>query len=149
MCLTISIKLPRRYQTKADLIADKASTENFAVFKEKRWFGKLPRLLFLSSDAGCCACDLLSDDADWNAHCWDFNESYLSSISEALFNISKEIKEDFLFQALWAGDRPSTTHEVTVAELSQIIIENKVETKATYHVIAPDSYRNVATKVTV
>ena len=142
MCLSLIITLPEEKQKNAKKIADKASTDKLIVFEEKRWFKKRSRFLFISKENRGCACDLLTDDADWDAETWDIIESYLPDLSLIISSLSEEIPEGFIFEALWAGDVQKGKLLVTAEELSKIIRSNKIKIKITYQVIPPDPLKS-------
>ncbi|MFC1524466.1 hypothetical protein ACFL6N_06710 [Thermodesulfobacteriota bacterium] len=138
MCLSLTVTLPQGKQNEADFIAENSSTNEMKAYKEKRLFGRAARYLFIASEAGNCACDLLTDNADWNAETWDIIPSNLPHISSVVSNIHQHLPEGFLFEALWAGDKPIVKKEVTIAELARLIQNNKIETKTTYQVTSAD-----------
>jgi hypothetical protein len=138
MCLSMIVTLPQAKQIDAALIAEKSSTDEIKAYKEKRLFGRTPRYLFIASGVGNCACDLLTDNADWDAETWDIIPSYLPHISSVISNLYQHLSEGFLFEALWAGDSPTVRKEVSIAEMVQIIQNNKIETKTTYQVTSAD-----------
>ncbi len=141
MCLSLIITLPQERQKDADAISEKASTENLKVFKEKRWFRRPSRYLYIASEFESCACDLLTDDADWNAETWDLIKSFLPELSLVFSNLCEQIPEGFLFDALWAGDEPNSRLVVNGTGLSDIIKDNKIKIKITYQVVPVDAKR--------
>jgi hypothetical protein len=138
MCLSLTVTLPQAKQKTADFIAEKSSTNEMKVYKEKRLFGRAARYLFIASKAGNCACDLLTDNADWNNKTWDLIPTYLPHISSIITNLYQHIPEGFLFEALWVGDKPRVKKEVSIVELAQLIKNNKIETRTTYQVTSAD-----------
>ena len=91
MCLSLTVILPDEKQKDADVIAKNASTDKIKASKEKRWFGRPSRFLFIASEVDSCACDLLTDNADWNDETWDIIPSYLPHIASILTNIHQQI----------------------------------------------------------
>ena len=139
MCLSLIVTLPQEKQKYADLIADKSSTNEMKAYKEKRLFGRAARYLFIANEPGNYACNLLTDDADWDAETWDIIPSTLPHISGVVTNIYKYLPEGFLFEALWSGDKPRVKKTVTISELERLIQSDKIETKTTYQVIHENS----------
>lgn len=76
--------------------------------------------------------DHLTDDADWGAEFWDFDPGYLQTYSaqlERLFSLSANGIE---FQALWVGDRPTKTLDLSLEEFLEVVRNNKIGTKISY-----------------
>jgi hypothetical protein len=90
-----------------------------------------------SSKEGC-ACSLLHDDADWNAEHWLLKPAGLPRLEETIVRFNGLAKDGFTFQALWMGEKPETTVDVTVDEMRALVRQNGIGTKVRYH-IRPDA----------
>jgi len=76
--------------------------------------------------------EILTDDADWNAETWDMEKSGLLNLSKIFERFMEEVKSDFRFWALWAGDRPDKEMSVSRAQMIEIIKSGKIGTKTCY-----------------
>ena len=79
-----------------------------------------------------CACSMLTDDADWNAEFWDLQPALLPHTANLLSLINERVLDGFIFEALWAGDRPAETLTVSFDELKDSVLKNQIKTKAKY-----------------
>lgn len=96
------------------------------------FFGRGNPRLSISEAGEGCACSMLTDDADWNAPAWDIQPTLLPHLANSLAFISERASQGFIFEALWAGDRPEKNLEVSPDELLSIVQENRVGTKTRY-----------------
>ena len=88
---------------------------------------------FNISEAGeGCACSMLTDNADWNDEFWDLQPAVLPHTANLLCLINERVPNGFIFEALWAGDAPSETLQVSFAELQSLVLKNQIKTKAKY-----------------
>ena len=76
--------------------------------------------------------DHLTDDADWNAECWDFDAEYLQAYSKKLEHLFSLSANGIEFQALWVGDKPTNTLNLSLEKLLEIVRNNKIGTKTKY-----------------
>lgn len=76
--------------------------------------------------------DQLTDNADWNAPFWDFDPECLKTYAERLKRIFLESNRGIVFQALWVGDEPETTRDVSIDEFLEIVRNNRIGTKTKY-----------------
>lgn len=100
----------------------------------KRWFRKIPPTLFISED-GCCACDMLTDEADWNAPTWELREEILQPLADTLNSLCLRLPCEFSVLALWAGDKPEEDVEISIRDLCGLIKKNMVGTKTRYTIV--------------
>jgi hypothetical protein len=75
---------------------------------------------------------LLGDDADWNAPTWTFQDELIPDYCTNLLNLFNSTAEGFSFQAVWVGENPKTTQQVTIDELIFLLKNNKLGTKTKY-----------------
>ncbi len=94
-----------------------------------------PRLSISEKGEGC-ACSMLTDDADWNDPAWDMRREVLPDLALALLFISELASKGFIFEALWAGDKPEKNVEVSLDEILEIVQRNEIGTKTRYTVRA-------------
>lgn len=74
----------------------------------------------------------LIDDADWDADYWVFDVKYLQSYSTKLETIFTQSVNGIEFQALWVGDKPNKTLNLSLGEFLDIVRNNKIGTKTKY-----------------
>lgn len=76
--------------------------------------------------------DLLTDNADWDDEYWDFYPDKLLQYSKTLEEIIISSSKGIVFQSLWVGEEPTNTIELSIPEFINIIVTNKIKTKARY-----------------
>ncbi len=76
------------------------------VSEARNWRGKPKGEFTISNDGeGCCACNMLTDDADWDNKYWDINQEDLIALTFTVKRIFELCPEGFEFAAIWAGDK--------------------------------------------
>jgi len=100
------------------------------------FFGRGNPRLSISDVGEGCACSMLTDEADWNALTWDIQPELLGNLALTLLFISERAPNGYIFEALWAGDKPEKNLEVSLNELLDIVQKNQIGTKARYIVRA-------------
>lgn len=76
--------------------------------------------------------DCLTDNADWNDEYWDFYPNCLGDFTSIIKRAFEASTKGIEFQAIWAGDIPELTVEVTIGELLNTFSSNKVKNRAVY-----------------
>jgi len=76
--------------------------------------------------------DCLTDDVDWNAEYWDFHPNCMSKFANVIKDAYVTSTDGVIFQALWVGDAPEITIELTIEQFISVLSENKVATHAAY-----------------
>jgi hypothetical protein len=76
--------------------------------------------------------DQLTDDADWNADFWDFDAEHLQTYSKQLERMFALSAKGIEFQALWVGDKPTKTLNLSLEEFLEIVRNNRIGTKTKY-----------------
>lgn len=76
--------------------------------------------------------DHLTDNANWNAEFWDFPTEYLETYAKRLEQLFSASTSGIEFQALWVGNAPSTTVDISISEFLDIVRKNRISTKARY-----------------
>ncbi|PCJ23703.1 MAG: hypothetical protein COA96_11150 [SAR86 cluster bacterium] len=79
--------------------------------------------------------DLLTDDADWNAECWDFQRPGLEQFTKKLSKLYVVSNGAFTFQAIWSGDEPTKIVNLSISEFLKIVRSNQIGTKTKYVVV--------------
>ncbi len=76
--------------------------------------------------------DLLSDDADWNDEFWKFNIDKMSPFVRKVEKYYGASKKGIVFSAIWPPDKVENVIEITINELRDMLLSNRVGTKAKY-----------------
>ncbi len=71
-------------------------------------------------------CDLLSDEADWDAPTWNLTEPGRRKLADALIRVRDGQPGSWTFTALWHGDK--VAHDVTLAadDLIELVRANRL-----------------------
>ena len=79
--------------------------------------------------------DFLTDNADWNNEYWEFEKDRLLSFSHVIREHFNHSGYGITFQAIWAGENIKSTVNLSISELTNLILQNKISTKFKYIVI--------------
>jgi len=102
--------------------------------EDKRWWQFWRGNDIFLRFGGACACDLLTDQADWDAATWDLKQEALTPLAEAVKLITSMGPKGLVVEAFWGGDNSKETVEVTPDELAEIILKNQLRTRTSYAV---------------
>jgi hypothetical protein len=138
MCLTVTVKIEGFDREDLERLAQSLSCGESlgASVSRKGWFRRKPALLHLGY-GNMCACDLLSDEADWDAPTWAMNPAEASRLSRRIATLGELVRQPFTFEVLWHGTRPVHTVSVDVSTLASLADQSRLETKTSYYVV-PD-----------
>jgi hypothetical protein len=127
MCLIITAELQGIDPERLPALAETWPKERlpFAV-RSGGWLR--PRPVKLALDG----CDLLADDADWNAETWAMEPDSLEQLADAFAWLFDQHTGDVVVEALWLGDRPETACVLTPAEFLDIVRRGAIGTKTRY-----------------
>jgi hypothetical protein len=127
MCLTITVEIPGLTTSELGGIARRISGPDldFSVQGTGLLGRHQPRLALH-------ACDLLSDEADWNAPTWAMNDERADRLRKAFERLFELAAGDVTVTALWDGDRPETDELATRGELLETIAAGGLGTKTRY-----------------
>lgn len=78
------------------------------------------------------ACDLLSDDADWNAPTWAMTPESLVELADLWVRLFERVPGDVAAQALWDGDRAEAEQALSRAEFVDVVRQGALGTKTRY-----------------
>jgi hypothetical protein len=78
------------------------------------------------------ACDLLSDDADWNAPTWAMTPESLVELADLWVRLFERVQRDVAAQALWDGDRAEVEQALSRAEFMEVVRQGALGTKTRY-----------------
>ena len=128
MCLLLRVQLeePLGERTK-----DISNIDGSLIVTESRNWRKPTGLLTLSTEGGC-ACSMLSDQADRDDKYWDFLPESLIALSITLEKIGDIFQQNFVFEALWIGDKPTVIIEISLCDMLKIIRNNRIGEKTRY-----------------
>ncbi len=109
----------------------KISGDEILTFRvNKKWFDK--RLfVYLSEDNSGCACSLLGDDADWNQPI-NLRREILPRLAATVVSLHGKFEGGFNFEALWIGDQIKHQAKASMAELLEMINENRIANFTSY-----------------
>ena len=128
--MSFQIHLGLRQASRADAEGVARSLEGvapLAVLYDKRVkILGYPSVAIAETGQGALANTLLSDDADWNAQHWSLRPELLSALNETVTKVFAESHQGIAFAASWIGERPAKTIAVTLTDLADAILHNRV-----------------------
>lgn len=127
MCLTISAEIPGVDEPGLkDIILGWPDSGLAFRAGGKGLLGRhRPRLAFH-------ACDLLSDDADWNAPTWAMTPESIVELADLWVRLFERIPGDVAAQALWDRDRAEVEQALSRAEFVDVVRKGALGTKIRY-----------------
>lgn len=78
------------------------------------------------------ACDLLGDDADWDAETWAMEPEALPRLERSLSWLLDQVEGRVLVEALWDGDRAKSEVATSRASFLGIVRAGELGTKTRY-----------------
>jgi hypothetical protein len=78
------------------------------------------------------ACDLLSDDADWNAPSWAMTPESIVVLADLWGRLFERVSGEVVAQALWDGDRPEVEQTLSRAAFMDVVAQGALGTKTRY-----------------
>jgi len=137
MCLTLSVELAMKKGEAERIVSLYSSvTLDFHFDGTTSFFGHGNPRLSISEKGEGCACSILADGADWHAQIWELRLDLLPDLALALLFISELASDGYIFEAVWAGDRPKKNVEATLNEMLEIVQRNSIGTRTRYTVRA-------------
>ena len=88
-----------------------------------------PAVAISDSEGDTLANGMLSDNADWNADYWELRPEYLEPLNDLVTQSFVKSLEGITFRAGWIGDEVTKRIELSLAELGQFILENRLPTR--------------------
>lgn len=82
------------------------------------------------------ACELLSDDADWNADTWAMQADASTALTAAFAWLLDEIDGEITAEAIWEGDRATSEETTSRAAFLDLVSRSALGTKTRYTVVA-------------
>jgi len=142
MCLAISAKVEGFDKEALEQLASQLNSDgwDFAVSKCILSFRVQPLLYF---NGGPCACDRLSDGADWDAPTWAMTPDGANQLAREIASLALAADAPMLLQALGGGDEPDHTVSLTLQELCDLAAASRLGTRTAYRAVdfAPFSTR--------
>ena len=80
------------------------------------------------------ACDLLSDDADWNAATWELTPDGRRALSEAVAGIFAALSDEIEIEALWDGEQATVEKNLGRPDLMSLVQGAGLGTRTRYRV---------------
>jgi hypothetical protein len=135
MCLEITLMTSQPLGPRLEEISGEGG--RMYICEEKNWLGRPTGFLIISPDSpGSCACNMLTDNSDWGAEYWEFHESALESFANTVKKIGEYCPKGFSLEAFWVGEVKKMECRLSLQELVDVIMANKVETLTQYIVLA-------------
>lgn len=136
MCLSVTIVAPHGFRTQLEAAAASLppAALRLEVQRESRWpwAGVRPVQAWIS-EAGGCACSLLTDDAGWDEPFWSLRPEILEPLACTLEAVAAGGVSEFRVEALW-GMEPLEDREVSPGEMSGLARAGQIGTRTRYHV---------------
>ena len=130
----MSVEIPQMPKKEAESFAKQFPSAAVELYFQgtTSFFGRGNARFNISETGERCACGMLTDYADWNAEFWDLQPALLPHTANLLSLLSERVPNGFIFEALWAGDKPAETLTVSFDELRDLVLKNQIRTKANY-----------------
>lgn len=139
MCFMVTVTAPASEREKFEMVSRQPSVDTLRIEVEHLsrwpWARERPVRAVISED-GCCACSLLSDDADWNADVWALRDDVLDRFSTTLQRLAAAVSGGVTVEALWIGDNVKETRSVSAADLVDLARTNRLGTRTRYDVVS-------------
>ena len=97
----------------------------------RSWFSKRGRYLSVGTRRYGSA-GLLSDNADPDKEYWDFEPDLLPDLATLLKTLREHTKSCFILEACWINEGASQHTPISIDELTRMIEEGRISTKANY-----------------
>ncbi len=135
MCLMLWLEVEASQREQLEIAASRASggVIQVAVQHAPRWLWatQQPARAFLS-EAGGCACSLLTDDADWEAATWRMRPEILEPLADTIGALLATSLDHPSIQALWIGEATGETKHVSPNEVIALTRTSRLGTKTRY-----------------
>ena len=136
MCLMVMIIAPRSFRAQLETAAASlpASALRLEVRRESRlpWLRERPVQASIS-EAGGCACSLLTDDAGLDAPFWSLRPEILAPLARTFEAITASRVTEFRVEALW-GEEPLEDRHVSPGEMAELARAGQIGTRTRYFV---------------
>jgi hypothetical protein len=132
MCLTITVEVADLSEQELGSLARAVSTGELGFASQGRGLLRRhgPRL-------AAHGCELLAEDADWDAATWSMTDDGKRRLSAALGRLFQQTAGNVRFAAIFDGDRAETEEAISRRDLLEIVAAGELGTKTQY-VIAGD-----------
>lgn len=135
MCLMLTVIAHASDRDKFETVSRRTGGLTLNVEHLPRWPWARDRPVRATiSENGTCSCSLLSDDADWNAEVWRLRPEILERLASTLEQLVAEVTEGFRIEALWVGESPLQTVQVSADRLVELTRTNQFGTRTRYEV---------------
>jgi hypothetical protein len=129
LCLSVSAEIPRLDEAALrDLVRDwPEAALGFGVSGRGLLRRRRPRL-------EAHACDLLADDADWNASTWSMTPEGVATLTRVWIRLFDRFPGEVVAEVIFAGDRAEVEESLTRDEFLAIVKSGAIGTKTRYFV---------------
>ncbi len=138
MCLTLTVRVPEAARDALAAAVAALPVSAVAVAPPptgahaRRWRWSRPEAAQVRVG---CACDLLADDADWDAPTWAMHAAGRAALAATL-GVLAGVAPGATVEVLWAGDAAEREVAVTPAELAGLAQASALGTRTRYVVAA-------------
>jgi hypothetical protein len=129
MCLTITIEPNGLSAHEVKAIVESGPADLGATFGDPKLFRRHPPRVYIHG------CDLLSDDADWDADTWAMTGSGASRLANSLRWILGRARLGAMVEALWDGETARRETPMAVEDLIRLAQAGALETHTRYQVL--------------
>ena len=77
-------------------------------------------------------CDLLSDEADWDAETWEMKPEALPKLADSFAWLFDQIDQGLIVEALWDGGRHGETVATSAPAFLEVVRAGAIGTKTRY-----------------
>jgi hypothetical protein len=133
VCLTLTITAPGAPPERLQAAETTDAPLDVVFWNGRRLLGRGSPSLGLSPKGGC-ACEVLTDEADWDAPTWDMLPAARSDLATTLAQLAAVLPRPFSFQAIWISDTVDRDHSVSLDELLGLASEGRLGTRDRYTV---------------
>jgi hypothetical protein len=134
MCLTIVAVAGQEHleqlKAVAAVLPSSALKVKVELYPPKWMFWRTPMAVCHINEG--CACDLLTESANWNAQVWDMLPEKLPALTETLSALGEKGPDGLRIEVLWLGDKSEREIQVAPHEIADLARKSQLGTKQTY-----------------
>lgn len=77
-------------------------------------------------------CDLLAEDADWDAPTWSMRPAESARLADSIASLLRQAEDTAAIEALWEGERAGDDLRVSTASFVELVRRSAVGTRTRY-----------------
>jgi hypothetical protein len=128
MCLTVRLQPVGLEDADVRRLATDAPTSMGFGYEGRGILRRHPARLALHG------CDLLTDEADWNAATWDMTWDAAAGLADSIDYFIRKAPQGLIAEAFWDGDRAESTVELSADAFLDLVRSGRLGTKTRYAV---------------